>query len=52
MTAVVRDAHTRRDARIHDWRARLDARISRCPGCDQWCWDHQCPTCTTTEGAA
>lgn len=30
------------------WRDQLDARINRCPGCDDWRWDHHCPRCDTT----
>lgn len=28
-----------------NWRERLDARIQRCPGCDDWCWDGDCRRC-------
>ena len=42
----------RPDAAIRDWRERLDAHISRCPGCDQWCWDNRCPDCNPTPDPA
>lgn len=31
----------------NDYRVQLDARISVCPGCDQWCWDKKCQRCMT-----
>jgi len=31
---------------------RQDARISRCPGCDDWQWDKTCNRCTTLQKAA
>lgn len=27
------------------WKERLDQRISRCTGCDDWCWDDLCNRC-------
>lgn len=30
---------------VHDWKSRLDARIDRCPGCDEWRWDRRCGQC-------
>lgn len=27
------------------WKERLDRRISRCTGCDDWCWDDLCKRC-------
>ncbi len=36
----LRPAHDHRD-----WRQRLDARITTCPGCDQWRWDAYCSKC-------
>jgi hypothetical protein len=33
---------------IRDWRDRLDDRIDRCPGCDEWRWDKRCSRCNTT----
>jgi hypothetical protein len=37
-----------RENRIpNDYRVRLDARISMCPGCDQWCFDQHCQYCLT-----
>ena len=30
-----------------NWRERLDARIDRCDGCDEWRWDRLCIACTT-----
>lgn len=30
---------------IRDWLERLDDRIDRCPGCDEWRWDKQCSRC-------
>ena len=43
MTTTARAYGT--DHSIRDWRVRLDARITRCPGCDQWRWDGVCATC-------
>lgn len=40
---------------VTKWRAWLvtqDARISRCPGCDDWQWDKTCNRCTTQQKAA
>jgi hypothetical protein len=35
------------------WKERLDARIDRCPGCDQWRFDQRCKVCDDDkEGAA
>jgi rRNA maturation protein Nop10 len=34
------------------WRERLDARIDRCPGCDQWRFDQKCSQCGQTEQAS
>jgi hypothetical protein len=31
--------------RTVDWRTALDQRISRCPTCDEWCFDQQCEHC-------
>jgi hypothetical protein len=36
----------REPRRMRDWKVRLDARLSTCPGCDQWCFDSICFTCT------
>jgi len=33
------------ESSTRDWRVRLDARITRCPGCDQWRWDGVCAAC-------
>ncbi len=30
---------------VRDWLERLDARIDRCPGCDEWRWDQRCNKC-------
>jgi ParB-like chromosome segregation protein Spo0J len=30
---------------MRDWKARLDARIDHCPGCDDWRWDAWCHRC-------
>jgi hypothetical protein len=30
---------------MRDWVERLDDRIDRCPGCDQWRWDRRCRKC-------
>lgn len=35
-----------------DWRTRLDARITRCPGCDQWQWDNHCGHCMAERTSA
>ena len=42
---IANDLTTRRDSRLRGWKARLDAHITRCPGCDQWCWDGDCKEC-------
>lgn len=33
------------------WRERLDARISRCKGCDGLQWDGKCPRCEPVTNA-
>ena len=43
MTTTARAYYTEHSTR--DWKVRLDAHISRCPGCDQWRWDGVCATC-------
>ena len=43
MTTTARAYRTERST--HGWRTRLDARITRCPGCDQWRWDGVCSAC-------
>ena len=43
MTTTARAYGT--DHSVRDWRVRLDARITRCPGCDQWRWDGVCAAC-------
>ena len=30
---------------MKDWLERLDDRIDRCPGCDEWRWDQHCERC-------
>lgn len=34
---------------VKTWRARLDARIGTCPGCDGYTWDRTCRKCSTRE---
>lgn len=41
-------ARLEREARL----TRQDARISRCPGCDDWCWDKKCTRCNVKAVAA
>ena len=47
MTTTARAYGT--DHSIRDWRVRLDARINRCPGCDQWRWDDICAACNVAD---
>lgn len=45
---IIWEAPPERTNRIPtDYRVHLDARISRCAGCDQWCWDRRCNHCMT-----
>lgn len=39
-------------AERNTWLTLQDARISRCPGCDDWRWDHACARCRSTAVAA
>ena len=38
-----------RSVAFRDWVERLDDRIDRCPGCDEWRWDRQCNRCSDKE---
>lgn len=35
-----------------DWRTTLDARISICPGCDDWRFDGKCSRCDAARVAS
>ena len=42
---VGRPRRQRASVLMRDWLQRLDARIDRCAGCDQWRWDRECSRC-------